>query len=90
MFVKESINKIFKLIHLIKSVDKDKLALVVSEYANTNAMSLNFSLFIDADYDNLFSIFDKEKQEMIASSLAHHLSGNIDDFYSLIKLKKML
>ena len=88
--MKESINKIFKLIHFVKIVDKDKLALVVSEYVNTNALSLNFSLFIDEDYDNLFNIFDKEKKEMIASSLAHHMSGNIDDFYSLNKLKNML
>lgn len=82
-FVKKYINKILTVIHLVPNrPDLESLALIVSEYVNTNAQSFNFNLFIGDEFDNLFSIFDERQQEKIASSLAHDISNNIDSFYN--------
>jgi hypothetical protein len=89
-FIKNFITKILKVVHLIPKIDLEKLTLVVSEYINTNAQSLNFNLFIGNDFDNLFKIFDKEHQERIASSLAQDIANNIDPFFSLRELKAVL
>ena len=89
-FIKNYITKILKVVHLIPNIDIDKLTLVVSEYINTNAQSLNFNLFIGGDFDNLFKIFDKEHQEKIASSLAQDIANNIDPYFSLRELKAVL
>jgi hypothetical protein len=85
-FVKKYINKILQGVHLVpKRPDLDSLALIVSEYVNTNAQSFNFNLFIGSDFDNLFLMFNERQQEKIVSSLAHDISNNIDPFYSYEK-----
>jgi hypothetical protein len=90
-FVKKYINKILQVVHLVpKRPDLDSLALIVSEFVNTNAQSFNFNLFIGTDFDNLFLMFDERQQEKIVSSLAHDISNNIDHFYSYESLVSVL
>jgi hypothetical protein len=90
-FVKKYINKILQVIHLVPTrPDLDTLALIVSEYVNTNAQSFNFNLFVGKDFDELFLMFNERQQEKIVSSLAHDISNNVDPFYSYDSLCSVL
>ena len=89
-FVKNYIVKILRAVHLIPLVDRDNLALIVSEYVNTNAQSLNFNLFDGNDFDPLFQKLGASNEEMVAASLAQDISFKIEPFFSLKDLKHVM
>ena len=89
-FIKTYITKILKVVHLISPIEIDSLSLVISEYVNTNAQSLNFNLFIGDEFDPLFAKIGLQNEEMVAASLAQDISFKIDSFYSLKSLQEVI